>query len=58
MRDELDCTSIMRDGPEAHGLEVCRHCHGYGSSLREEAERCTRCGGTGLVRLGSQRQKY
>jgi DnaJ-class molecular chaperone len=27
----------------------CPHCNGYGSSLREENERCVRCNGTGLV---------
>ena len=35
--------------PAAHGLVECPHCNGYGSSLKEEAERCTFCGGTGLV---------
>ena len=57
MRDNLDWTGIMLHGPEAHGLEVCRHCNGYGSSLKEESDRCTRCGGTGLVPLGSQAQQ-
>lgn len=36
--------------PEAHGLQECEHCHGYGSSLKEQAPVCTRCGGTGLVK--------
>jgi len=35
--------------PEKNGLKVCEHCNGYGSSLKEEADRCTVCGGTGLV---------
>jgi hypothetical protein len=35
--------------PEAHGLTQCPHCNGYGSSLKETADRCTFCGGTGLV---------
>ncbi len=47
----------MLDGPETHGLEVRWHCNGYGSSLEEEPNRCTRCGGTGLVALGSQGQE-
>jgi hypothetical protein len=38
MRDDLNRTGIMRDGPEAHGLEVCRHCNGYGSCLKEESD--------------------
>lgn len=37
--------------PEQHGLEMCGHCDGYGSSLKdpEGVDRCTKCGGTGLV---------
>jgi hypothetical protein len=31
------------------GTEWCPECNGYGSSLAEEGERCTRCGGSGLV---------
>ena len=27
----------------------CTHCNGFGSSLKEAAARCTKCGGTGLV---------
>jgi predicted Zn-ribbon and HTH transcriptional regulator len=27
----------------------CAHCNGYGSSLKEESERCTHCDGTGLA---------
>ena len=33
------------------GYEECPHCHGYGSSLKEEAERCTRCGGSGWAKV-------
>ena len=32
-----------------HGTEWCPHCNGYGSSLKEASERCSRCGGTGLI---------
>jgi DnaJ-class molecular chaperone len=35
--------------PEENGYEVCAHCNGYGSSLKEEARRCTRCDGHGVV---------
>lgn len=37
--------------PEAHGLEMCPHCNGYGSSLKdpEGVDRCTKCGGSGLM---------
>ena len=35
--------------PEKYNKKVCTHCNGYGSSLKEKEERCTRCGGTGLV---------
>jgi len=29
--------------------KICDHCNGYGSSLKEDADRCTKCEGTGLV---------
>ena len=35
------------------GTEWCPECNGYGSSLAEETERCTRCGGGGLVLVGT-----
>jgi len=35
--------------PQKHNLVECPHCNGYGSSLKEESERCTLCKGTGLV---------
>ncbi len=57
MTGDLDWTGIMLDGPEAHGFEVCRNCNGYGSSLEEESDRYTRCGGTGLLPRGSQLQQ-
>jgi len=31
------------------GMRWCPHCNGYGSSLKEGADRCTYCAGTGLV---------
>lgn len=31
------------------GQIVCPSCNGYGSSLSEEGQRCTRCHGSGLV---------
>jgi DnaJ-class molecular chaperone len=31
------------------GKRWCPHCKGYGSSLKEASERCTHCGGSGLV---------
>ena len=40
---------IMCD-PEKHGYEQCKHCNGYGSSLKEDSASCTRCGGSGLVK--------
>ena len=27
----------------------CPECNGYGSSLKQETKKCTRCGGSGLV---------
>jgi hypothetical protein len=32
-------------------------CNGYGSSLMEETERCTRCGGSGLVMVSDAVQE-
>ena len=44
--------------PEKHGLKVCSHCNGYGSSMKEGAETCTVCGGCGVVpSLDSPAQK-
>jgi len=36
--------------PGKHGYSVCPHCNGYGSSLKESAEDCSVCGGSGLVK--------
>jgi DnaJ-class molecular chaperone len=38
--------------PYKHGYEVCTHCNGYGSSLKDPPEvySCTKCGGLGLVK--------
>ena len=46
--------SPMSDDPFAPGALVdgmrwCLHCNGYGSSLKEGAERCTHRTGAGLV---------
>ena len=49
MTDRVGLTVEEMFNPKAHGLEECPHCHGYGSSLKEEDDRCTFCGGTGLV---------
>jgi DnaJ-class molecular chaperone len=38
--------------PEKHGLVICPHCNGFGSSLKdpEGVDRCTGgCKGTGLL---------
>src|SRR5215216_7843222 len=39
------------------GAEWCPECNGYGSSLFEETERCTRCGGSGLVMVADPLKK-
>ena len=38
------------------GIILCEHCDGYGSSLKEEQDRCSCCGGTGvkLVKLTAE----
>lgn len=40
---------IALEGPEKFGFRQCPHCNGYGSSLKEEADRCTMCGGSGVI---------
>jgi len=42
-------TIAMMMEPEKYGLEECKHCNGWGTSLKEGAARCTQCGGSGLV---------
>lgn len=39
----------MMMNPAKHGLVECPHCHGYGSSLKEHAAKCSMCGGSGLI---------
>lgn len=40
--------------PGKHGMEPCRKCNGYGSCLSEAGDKCSRCGGSGLVKKDSQ----
>ena len=42
--------------PKKYGYTVCRQCNGYGSSLRESAPRCTKCGGSGLVKQQKEKK--
>ncbi len=46
-----DIIEIMFN-PEKYGYEVCSHCNGYGSSLKDSAgvDRCSQCGGMGLIK--------
>ena len=37
-----------RDGYSVEVKQQCSHCNGFGSSLKEDDDRCTRCNGTGL----------
>ena len=39
------------------GTKWCPHCNGYGSSLRESGDRCSRCGGSGLVMVAEEREQ-
>ena len=38
--------------PQRYGYEVCPHCNGYGSSLKDPVgvDKCCLCGGLGLVK--------
>lgn len=40
---------IMMD-PKKYGYMRCPHCNGYGSSLKEGSDRCSKCSGSGLVK--------
>lgn len=40
-----------------HGMEICGHCNGYGSSLKEPDDKCTKCGGSGLVKQKKEKGK-
>jgi len=42
--------------PEKFGFTQCSHCNGYGSSLKEDSERCTQCEGLGLVPMKKERK--
>lgn len=44
----MDMDKILN--PTKYGLKQCDHCNGYGSSLKEAGARCSRCGGSGLVK--------
>ena len=52
----VDKFEIMLN-PEKYGYKQCPHCNGYGSSLKDQegVDRCSRCGGTGLVKKGSNK---
>ena len=51
MADRRKDMDVMLD-PQKYGYDQCPHCNGYGSSLKETADRCTVCDGTGLVTVG------
>lgn len=50
-------TTEMMFSPEKHGLVECPQCNGYGSCLKEEADRCTKCKGAGLIKKEGQCQE-
>ena len=45
--------------PEKYGYQVCPHCNGYGSSLKDPqgVNRCSLCGGLGLVKIEKDKQQ-
>jgi DnaJ-class molecular chaperone len=53
MRDRMD--DSYSEVPD--GTEWCPECNGYGSSLQEPSDRCSRCGGTGLVAVANSGEK-
>ena len=46
----MNMAKVLAD-PISYGFKECPHCNGYGSSLKEEADRCTKCNGLGLVKI-------
>ena len=40
--------------PDKYGYEACDDCNGYGSSLKEDSDKCTSCGGSGLVKKSKE----
>lgn len=44
--------------PQKYGYGECPHCNGYGSSLKEDARTCSRCGGSGLVQSTPSRAAH
>lgn len=42
--------------PQKYGFVICPHCNGYGSSLKEAASVCSRCGGDGLIKQETKEQ--
>jgi DnaJ-class molecular chaperone len=53
MEQQPNPIQIMLD-PAKYGYVQCGHCNGYGSSLKESAPKCTRCGGLGLVKTDKE----
>jgi len=49
MHDSMLDIKIMLD-PQKYGYSQCPHCNGYGSSLKESSNTCSKCGGSGLVK--------
>ena len=41
--------------PHKYGYEECKNCNGYGSSLKEQADICTQCGGDGVVKKAEEK---
>ena len=48
---------IMLD-PEKYGYIQCKNCNGYGSSLKESSDKCSVCGGSGLVKKTSNSNEH
>lgn len=51
--DEGTCILCDIEGVENGTKKECEHCNGYGSSLKEDSDRCSRCGGSGVVEVTS-----
>jgi hypothetical protein len=43
-------------GQVPDGFKWCDHCNGYGSSVKDQNDRCAKCNGTGLVAADRSRE--
>ena len=53
----IDKSLDMMLNPDKYGMKECGWCNGYGSSLKEKDDKCSKCGGSGLVKKDVNEEK-